>query len=162
MHAAESLRDIHLRTHICFSRLLDHCRTLSVEELARPLPGFGFPTVQRQLHHMVGAQRYWLSVICPPIDARDDEADFPTIDELDRFRASVSDSVVAYLARTTRDDLNRRAPHTTFDGHSYDLVPAHMLLRTDTHIHRHLGQVVAMCAILGRPAPAGLDLPVRD
>jgi len=56
--------------------------------------------------------------------------------------------------------LNTRRKMATWGGKELELVPAHVILRTQTHIFQHQGQVAAMCRLLGRPIPTGLDFPL--
>lgn len=48
-----------------------------------------------------------------------------------------------------------------WDGNTYDLMPARIIVRTQTHVYQHMGQITAMCRLFGRPAPAGLDFSLR-
>ena len=40
------------------------------------------------------------------------------------------------------------------------LAPAHVILRTQTHVFHHMGQLAAMCRLLGHPIPQGMDFPL--
>ncbi len=40
------------------------------------------------------------------------------------------------------------------------IFPAHVILRTQTHLFHHMGQITAMCRLLGHPIPPGIDFPV--
>ncbi|MEE8304044.1 MAG: hypothetical protein V3S24_16600, partial [Candidatus Tectomicrobia bacterium] len=57
-------------------------------------------------------------------------------------------------------ELNIRRTMTTWGDKEIEVVPVHVLLRTQTHIFQHQGQVAAMSRLLGRPVPAGLDFPL--
>ena len=46
VHTSEALLDIVERTHRSLNMLMDHCQELEVEELSRPLDGFGYPSVR--------------------------------------------------------------------------------------------------------------------
>jgi len=61
----------------------------------------------------------------------------------------------------TEAELNTPREMTTWGDERVLLVPAHVVLRTQTHVFQHAGQVAAMARLLGRPVPAGLDLPLR-
>ena len=63
MYDRDALLDIHGRAHESLRRLIAFCSTRTAEELNRPLPGFGFPTVLRQLEHTIGAEVYWKTVV---------------------------------------------------------------------------------------------------
>jgi hypothetical protein len=62
MYNAETLQDIHQRAHESLRRLIAFCSVLTEEERVRPLAGFGFPTILRQLEHTIGAEVYWQTV----------------------------------------------------------------------------------------------------
>jgi uncharacterized damage-inducible protein DinB len=105
MHTPASLLDLHERTHRCLTVLLVHCRGFTDGDLHRELPGFGYPTIQLQLHHVIGAQRYWIGVLQGRIEADEDAPDFPTIETLERFRGQVFAATEAYLRGATAAEL---------------------------------------------------------
>jgi uncharacterized damage-inducible protein DinB len=159
MHTSAALLDLHERTHRNLRALLEHCRTLDADELNRDLPGFGYPTVRLQLHHMIGAEEYWIGVLNGVVEADDNDADFPTIDTLVAWRDRVSAATVAWLRGVDPALLNTAHPHQTWGGRERTLAPAHVVLRTQTHLYHHQGQVTAMCRLLGKPV-GGLDFPL--
>jgi len=137
-----------------------HCASLSSDELHQSHAMFGGSTVQMELHHIIGAQRYWLSVIDEPINADDDEADFPTIESLATFRDDVHNTAVAVIESMDDQMLNAPRDMETFGGATHNLVPAHIIVRTQTHQYQHAGKVTSMCAAMGKPAPPRLDYPL--
>jgi uncharacterized damage-inducible protein DinB len=157
---AQVLREIHDRAHRNLSALLDHCRLLDAGQLDRELDGFGYPTVRLQLHHAIGAQRYWLGVLQGRIDADDDDHVFPTVAALAALRATVYAATDAYLRDATPAEVNTARPMLTLGGRTKVLTPAHVVLRTQTHLYHHQGQVTAMCRLLGKPCQ-GLDYPIE-
>lgn len=157
MYTPESLLDVHERCHRSFGKLLAHCRQFSVEEINRELPGFGYPTIRLQLHHLIGAEDYWLSVVRGAMRVDDNDAAYPTIESLETWRASVATETRAWLAAADADALNTARPMKTWGGGEHSLIPAHVLMRTQVHIFQHQGQVAAMCRLLDKPIPAGLD-----
>jgi uncharacterized damage-inducible protein DinB len=160
MYTAQSISDMHERAHRSLSKLLEHCGQLEAEQLNRELPGFGYPCVRLQLHHVIGAEEYWVGVLRGSFRAEDDEADFPTVATLEEYRARVVDATVAYLRQTSEADLNTPREMLTWQGQKRMLVPALVLLRPITHIYQHQGQVLAQCRLLGHPHPGGLDFPL--
>lgn len=159
MHTAAALLDLHERAHRNLRGLLEHCRGLEPAELNRELPGFGYPTVRLQLHHSIGAEEYWVGVLGGVVNVEDNDADFPTIDSLEAWRARVFAATVAWLGAVTPEALNTARPHATWGGRTRVLAPAHVILRTQTHLYQHQGQVLAMCRLLGKPG-GGLDFPL--
>jgi uncharacterized damage-inducible protein DinB len=157
MHHTQALRDVHDRTHGSVVALLEHCRELTDDQLHREVAGFGYPSVQRQFHHALGAERYWLGVLQGRIDVDDDEASYPTVDALLELREQVAGMTRLYLRSTSNESLNLARTVTTWRGDEITVVPAFVVLRTQTHHYHHQGQIAAMCRRLGRPVPAGLD-----
>ena len=82
------------------------------------------------------------------------------IDVLESFRRSVYEATRTYLRETPDAELNTPRKLTTWGGHEKMLAPAHIILRTQTHLFQHMGQITAMCRLLGNPIPPGLDFPV--
>lgn len=160
MYTPEALLDIHGRAHQSLAKLLDHLETMDVELLDKPLDGFGYSTIREQVHHQLGAERYWVSVLRGAMNADEDLDAYPTIASLRELQVSVAAETRAWLASVTSDALSSPAQLDTWSEKQVSLVPAHVLLRTQTHIFHHLGQVVAMCRLLGSPIN-GLDFPVR-
>lgn len=159
MYTAEALLDIHERTHRSLSKLLAHCATLDPGAIDRPLDGFGYATVRLQLHHVIGAERYWMHVLRGVVDTGPDDDAFPTLDALAAFREEVAAETRAWLRAAAPSELDTPRRMVTWGGGEHLLVPAHVVLRTQMHAYQHQGQVVAMCRLLGRPA-AGLDFPL--
>ena len=159
MHTAESLLDIHDRAHRNLRALLAHCRSLTPDELNREIDGFGYPTVRLQLHHEIGAEKYWVSVLEGQMDADENDADFPTVASLEAYRENVHGVTERYLRNVSVEDLNSAQTMTTWGNRQRLLVPAQVILRTQVHYYHHQGQVLAMCRIVGKPG-SGLDYPI--
>lgn len=161
MYTATSLLDIHARAHESLRRLIELCRTLSDAELQQPLPGFGFPTVLRQLQHTIGAELYWQTVV---IRGYEQEATLPDLSHLaaiEAFREQTAAATRAYLAGASAAELNTARVMISDPGETRVLRPADVILRIVTHIFSHQGQVLAMCRTLGKPnATIDLDYPV--
>ena len=160
MYTSEALLDLHERSHISLQKLLMHCQKLGAEELIRKLQGFGYPTVLLQLHHVIAAEKYWVSVLAGSMLIDDDPSDDTTIDSLSDYRKKVFEATVNYLRGASAEELNTTRTMTTWGNKERTIVPAHVLLRTQTHIFQHQGQILAMCRLLGKPA-SGLDFPLE-
>ena len=181
MYNAETLLDIHARAHESFRRLIVFCGNLTEDELRRPLTGFGFPTVRRQLEHTIGAEVYWQTVVTRGYT---EEATMPNVADV----AAIDDDDLA-AERTQRGDEAaviciapgrrvERAGHgkaeryhsapsyqaremITDPGRTRVLRPADVIMRVVTHIFNHQGQVLAMCRVIGKPNDTrDLDYPV--
>lgn len=123
------------------------------------MDGFGYPTVRLQLHHIIGAQKYWLGVIQGRIDADDDDPLYPTIESLEEYRRQIFDLTGQYLRGASEEELNSPRTMMTWQKVERILTPAHLILRTQMHIYHHQGQILAICRQLGKPA-SGLDFPI--
>jgi uncharacterized damage-inducible protein DinB len=160
MYTKEALLDLHDRGHRSLRKLLTHCAQLSAESLDHKLEGFGYPTVRLQLHHVIGAEEYWIGVLQGKILAEDNDADFPTVATLEAYRERVAGATCAYLETAPAAELNTAREMVTWQGATRRLVPALVVLRPITHLYQHQGQVLAMCRLLGMPGPDGLDFPL--
>lgn len=160
MYSAAALLDVHTRSHRSLVKLLDHCDAFSDVELARELEGFGCPSIAHQLHHGIGAERYWVSVVNGQMRVDEDPANMASISALRAFRETVAGATAEYLRGASDAELNTPRTMMTWGEHERELVPAHVIMRTQTHIFQHQGQIAAMCRLLGKPIPPGLDFPL--
>jgi uncharacterized damage-inducible protein DinB len=162
MFTAAGLLDLHRRTHWSVQKLIDHCAGFTAEQLRRSIEGFGYPNLLLQMHHVIGAEEYWIGVLQGRMLTEEREADFASIDALRAFRERTAAATRTYLNGTSDAELQRRRDVVTWQGKRTTVVPAHVLLRTQTHVFQHQGQVAAMCRLLGRPIPPGLDFPLGE
>ena len=160
MNTPDSLLEFHRRCHESLGKLLDHCGSLTPDELHRNLAGFGYPTIQIQLHHVIAAERYWIGVLQGRMDVDEDEEEYPSVDSLKSFREKIFSVCEEYLRDASRDELIEPREMTTWGDRKKVLVPAHVIIRTQVHIYHHLGQVLAMCRLLGKPANV-FDYPIE-
>ncbi|HPF36788.1 MAG TPA: DinB family protein [Candidatus Krumholzibacteria bacterium] len=157
MTTADLLHDAHQRTHRGLARLLEQAAALDPSVLHREVEGFGYPTVQLQVHHLLGAEQYWVGVLEGEIRIDSAPESYPDIASLSVFRTQVAGATAAYLA--TGPDLDTQRTVTTWRGEPLELVPRHAVLRLITHAHHHLGQAQAMLRLMGHPVGA-LDFPL--
>ncbi len=162
MFSPAALIELHRRTHLSLERLLGHCAGFSPAELTRSIEGFGYPTVLLQLHHALGAEQYWIGVLNGRMLVDEHDADRESIPALRAFRDRVVAATREYLQGATEHEMDTRREVTTWGDRRTSVVPAHVVLRTQTHVFQHQGQVVAMCRLLGRPVPPGLDFPLGE
>ncbi|MCC7139835.1 MAG: DinB family protein [Planctomycetes bacterium] len=160
MFTADDLLELHRRTQTSVQKAIEHCEDFAPEALHVEHAGFGYPTVLRQLHHVAGAERYWVGVLEGRMLDDEHDADFASLQALRAYRECVLSATRAAIARLSPEALATRRPMTVWGGRVVDLVPALVVLRTQTHAYQHLGQVTAMCRLLGRPVPPGLDFPL--
>jgi uncharacterized damage-inducible protein DinB len=160
VYTSAALLDLHTRTHQSLLKLMDHCSGFTHEELSRELEGFGYPTILRQFDHVIGGEEYWIRVPGGlPLDLDRDENP-SSLAALQADRERVAGVTAEYLNGASEEELNTRRKMTTWGGHERELMPALIVLRTQTHIFDHKGQIAAMCRQLGRPIPQGLDFPL--
>ena len=160
MYNSDALIDMHERAQRNLVTALAHCRDLSSEELNSDVPGFGYSSVRLQLHHVIGAGKYWFGVLEGRIDAEDDAPEYPSVESLETYCQQVSTVAETYLRAASQDELNAARPMVTWGNQEQTLTPARVVLRTITHIYHHLGQIAAMCRLLGKPSK-GWDFPIK-
>lgn len=159
MYTAPALLDMHERSQRAFAAAIQHCSAFSPAQCDREIPGFGYASIRLQVHHVIGAQRYWLGVVEGRMDLDGDAEEHPLLTDLDALRLRVAGAVRTHIERATVEELNTPRVMTTWGNRRRELVPAQVFLRTFTHIHHHLGQVAAMCRLLDRPV-GGIDFPL--
>lgn len=160
MHSKEALIDIHKRTHRGLACLVAHCEEMDSRVLSREIEGFGYPTILQQLHHAYGAEKYWVSVLQNNTDADEDDSDWANLENLHAFGESITAETSRYLSETSDESLNTPADLKIWNGDSKIYVPAQVILRTQTHIFHHQGQISAMCRLSGSPVPSGFDYSI--
>lgn len=159
MFTSADLLILHARAHTNLIKLLEHCRQFTPEELHRELDGFGYPTLQLQLHHIIEAEDWWIGVLQGRIEQIDTRLVHTTIPQLEAYREQVAAGTATYLAGTADAELNRPRPLLVDPGMTRVLIPALVVLRPFTHNYHHQGQAAAMCRLLGHPTPP-LDFPL--
>jgi len=161
MHNSESLLDIHGRAHESLRRLIAFCGTLSADELHRPLSGFGFSTVLRQLEHTIGAEVYWQTVVMRGYSEEATMPPLPDLAAIEAFREQTAGVTRSYLEPATETELNTPRRMISDAGQTRLLRPADVVMRVVTHIFNHQGQVLAMCRSMGKANDSiDLDYPV--
>lgn len=161
MYTTASLLDIHARAHESLRRLIVFCGDLTEEELRRPVNGFGFSTILRQLEHTIGAELYWQTVV---IRGYTEEATLPPLRDvagIEAFRQQTASTTRAYLERVSESEVNSPRAMISDPGETRVLRPADVIMRVVTHIFNHQGQILAMCRSIGKPNDEiDLDYPV--
>lgn len=161
MYTRAALLDVHARAHESLRRLIVFCGDLTEDELFRPLNGFGFPTILRQLEHTIGAEVYWQTVVSRGYT---EEATLPPlrdVDAIEAFRQQTAAATRSYLERASEAELNSPRVMISDPGETRLLRPADVIMRIVTHIFNHQGQVLAMCRAMGKPNDEiDLDYPV--
>jgi uncharacterized damage-inducible protein DinB len=158
MYSREALLDMHERGHRSLAKVLGHCAQFSADEIDRVLPCFDQYTMRLRLHHIIGAEQYWIGVLNGIL--QDESADdYSSIAALQEYRYRIAGITDEYLRSVSPEELNTRRTMIVWGGAQHELMPALIVVRTVTHIYHHLGQVLVMCRMLGRPAE-GMDFPL--
>ena len=149
----DGIRKFHDWTHASLTLLLDHLSTIPVSAYTRELPGFGRPTVQQQVIHIFNCEGSWIHVLQGIPFRRRTPDDCPDVSRARLLQQEVSEQTLAYLSGVSDQQLicntELRFPDGAVDVRTPALVLHHVL----THAFHHKGQVVAMCRLLGHPAP---------
>ncbi len=159
MLTSEALLEVHERAHRNLKAYLDHCRTLPPGAFDREMPEFNGASIRLQLHHAIGAEKYWIGVLQGRIEADDDAHLTPTIECLEAYREETFAATQDYLRSASAVELNTPRAMTTFGGAQHVLHPGHIVMRTLTHIYHHQGQVATAFRLVGSPSP-GFDYPI--
>jgi uncharacterized damage-inducible protein DinB len=153
MFTKDGIRELHGGMHESLDILLGHVATVPDHLLRKPLEGFGFPTVWKQLVHILTVEEGWGHDLQFKDFAGWFEEDAPTIEVLQSHKRRILAATRAYLDGLSEEQLNTMLPKRP-QGWSGELrSPAFILLHVITHTFHHKGQVVAMLRLLGHPAP---------
>src|SRR5215475_7056721 len=106
MYNPETLLDVHARAHESLRRLIVFCGHCTHDELRRPLTGFGFPTVLKQLEHTIGAEVYWQTVVTRGYSEEVSLPNLPDMGAIETFRAQTASATRSYLERASEAELN--------------------------------------------------------
>ncbi len=152
MFNREGIRTLHGVTHDRLDLLIDHVAKLAPADFVRELPGFGFASVRDQLAHLLGAEERWVHRLQQLPLPQWGAADFSTAESIRPAKERVKAGTIAYLERLPDSELNTTLASLA-DWHGVLRSPAFILHHVITHAYHHKGQVVAMCRLLGHPAP---------
>ncbi len=153
MFTREGILELHTATHQRIDLVLRHVATLPDALSRKPIPGFGHPTVRRQLVHILTCEEGWVLDLQNRPFAGWSEEDCPTMPLLQAARQRIQKSTQAYVASLSEVQLNTTLTERPEDWGGELRSPAFILLHVITHAYHHKGQVVAMLRILGSPAP---------
>lgn len=163
MYTGQALLDIHERTHASFEKVIAHFEGISEDELSRELVGFGYATALEQIRHIIGSEYYWISVargifteeMMTTIGMK------RSLTELKVYCKRTAAATRTYIESLSNEALNRPTAVTVYGGAEHELKPALIVMRTQTHIFQHIGQLTAIARTLGRPVEPGMDFSVR-
>jgi uncharacterized damage-inducible protein DinB len=149
----DGVRKFHGWTHASLGLVLDHLSTMPADDYVREVSGFGFRTLREQPIHIFNCEGFWLHTLqgLPYADRTIGEC--PALAEVRGLQKEVSQSTHAYLSILTDQQLNADTELHFSDGDVAVRTPALVIHHVLTHAFHHKGQIVAMCRVLGRPAP---------
>ena len=153
MFTLDAIRKFHGWTHASLDLLLDHLSALSPGEYVRELPGFGRGSVRDQVVHIFNCEGFWISKLQGFEFVRPNPADYATVADSRRLQQEFTARTSAYVSGLTDTALNIDTELRFSDGDIDIRTPALILHHVLTHAFHHKGQIVAMCRLLGHPAP---------
>ena len=128
-----------MRAHESLRRLIVFCGNLTDDEQHRPLTGFAFSTVLRQLEHTIGAEVYWQTVVTRGYTEEATLPDMRNVAATEVFRQQTASATRAYLDRATETELNAPRQMVSDPGQTRLLRPADVIMRVVTHIFNAAG-----------------------
>jgi len=153
MFTKAGIRELHGATHESLDVLLRHVATVPDNLLREPLPGFGFPSVWKQLTHVLSAEEGWVHHLQDKAFDGWREGDCATVTALLATKGRVRDATRGYLDSLSEAQLNTTLAKRPERWFGELRSPAFILLHVITHTFHHKGQVVAMLRTLGHPTP---------
>ena len=153
MFTLDGIRQFHTWTHLCFGRALDHLATIPAADYTRDVPGFGSPNLRAQVVHNLNCEAFWIHTLQAAPFTDEDPARFPTVADARTLESKVTAQTLACLSTLSDQQLNTPTTLHFPDGDTAVRTPALILHHMLTHAFHHKGQIVAMCRILGHPAP---------
>jgi uncharacterized damage-inducible protein DinB len=153
MFTKDGIRDLHTWLHQTLDTLLQHVSTVPTERLRVSLPGFGVPTVWKQLVHILEVEETWVLDLQDRSWTHWREEDCADLGALLANKARVQSATQDYLDGLSDMQLNRRLTERPKQWVGELKSPAFIILHIVTHAFHHKGQVVAMLRTLGYPAP---------
>ena len=153
MFTTAGLKSFHAGTHSSLDVLLAHLRTMHADLLVAELPGFARANIRDQMFHTIACEIYWVHGLqflpMPKLSADD----YMTVEALAELKRRAMAETLEYLDRLSEHDLNQDLLRVPERWVGPPRSPAFILHHVLTHAFHHKGQVVAMCRLLGHPAP---------
>jgi uncharacterized damage-inducible protein DinB len=153
MYTNAGIVELHAAMHERLDLLLQHIASLSNDRLRKPIPGFGHPSIWKQLVHILTCEEGWVHDLQNKHFAGCSEEDCPTMAALLAAKDRTREATRAYLRDLNDEQLNTILSKRPVDWGGELRSPAFILLHVITHAFHHKGQIVAMLRILGHPAP---------
>ena len=152
MFTKAALIELHSRAHQSYFTLLEHVATLPSTSLQAPLENFGFPQIRKQLMHLAGAEKFWITMLKRGKYERAEHVSADDVEAMRQIFEETAQETRDYLNELPEERLNSPCELVFSDG-KLVTTPALVICHVVTHGFHHKGQVVAMCRQLGHPAP---------
>jgi uncharacterized damage-inducible protein DinB len=149
----DGVQKFHSWTHSSLNLLLDHLSTVPPGDYGKDVPGFGFSTLRKQVIHIFNCEGFWISTLQGLRYVDRNPAEYHALADARLLQQEVRGRTHAYLSSLTDQQLNMNMELHFSDGDMAVRTPALVLHHVLTHAFHHKGQVVAMCRLLGHPAP---------
>jgi uncharacterized damage-inducible protein DinB len=153
MFAKSGIIEFHATMHERLDLLLRHVSTVPDELHHKQISGFGYPSIWKQLIHILTCEEGWVHDLRNQTFAGWSEGDCPTMADLLAAKDRIRKATGIYVGDLTEEQLNTTLAKRPVDWGGELRSPAFILLHVITHAFHHKGQVVAMLRILGYPAP---------
>ncbi|MGA7522993.1 MAG: DinB family protein [Acidobacteriaceae bacterium] len=153
MFTLDGIRQFHRWTYQSLSLVFDHLATLPPADYTKELPGFGYPSPRAQVIHLLGCESRWVNRLQGLPNPSWDPARWPTVSDARALRDEITQQTRVYLSRLTDQQLNSNTTLHFPGGDTAVRTPALVLHHVLTHAFHHKGQIVAMCRLVGHPAP---------
>lgn len=153
MFTKSGMREMHAAMHQSLDVLLGHVATVPENRVHEPVPGFGFPTVWKQLIHLITCEEGWVCDLQAKPFAGWTKQEHATMGSLVASKRRVAEATLRYLDGLSEEQFNAPLAVKPQDWMGPLRSPAYIFLHFITHAFHHKGQVVAMLRILGHPAP---------
>jgi uncharacterized damage-inducible protein DinB len=149
----DGIRKFHSWTHSCITVVLDHLSTIPAGDYTREVPGFGFLTLREQMIHIFNCEGFWVHTL-QGLTYRDrNSSDCTAVADARLLQREISELTLAYLAGLTDQQISTNTELRYPDGKVAVRTSAFVIHHVLTHAFHHKGQIVAMCRVLGYPAP---------
>jgi len=153
MFSKAGIIELHAVTHERLDLLLRHVATVPDDLRHKLIPGFGHPSIWKQLVHILTCEEGWVHDLQNKVFPGWLEEDCRTMAVLQANKDRIREATRTYVSGLAEEQLNTTLAKRPADWGGELRSPAFILLHVVTHVFHHKGQVVAMLRILGYPAP---------
>jgi uncharacterized damage-inducible protein DinB len=153
MFSQAGIIELHAAMHERLDLLLRHVAVVPDDLHHKPIPGFGHPSIWKQLVHILTCEEGWVHDLQYKAFSGWHDEDCPAMTALQASKDRIREATRTYLRGLTEEQLNTTLAKRPVDWGGELRSPAFILLHVITHAFHHKGQVVAMLRILGYPAP---------